>query len=304
MDEILQKLLETDLLSEETKTEISEAWAEAVEAKRAEIREEVSLEVRAELAEQFVVAREALVDKVDAFVSEQLKQSYIELKSDIERFRDLEAEYAGKLVEEKKRLAEEVESEIESLVDKLDSFLEVRLAEEFEEMKEDLEVVKQNDFGKRVFEAFVNEYAKSYVDETSIQSQLSIAESKLADAEKRMQEVENEKAELIREAKMQEVLKPLSGSKREQMSFVLQNVETEKLEEAYGYFIGRILKEEAAAPKSSSTKDKVISEDKTLEDAVVLVTGDEETKQPIVSEQQQKSSADLAFLKRIAGITS
>jgi len=117
---------------------------------------------------------------------------------------------------------------------------------------------------------------------------------------------ETEKAQLVREAKMQDVLRPLSGSKREQMSFVLQNVETEKLEEAYGYFIGRILKEEAAAPKSSATvaKDKVISEDKALEDAVVLATGDDETKQPIISEQQQKSIADLAFLKRIAGITS
>jgi hypothetical protein len=300
MDEILEKLLTSDLLSEETRTEISEAWAEAVEAKKAELKEEVALEVRAELAEQFVVARDALVDKVEAFVSEQLEKSYVELKSDIERFRDLEAEYAGKLVEEKKRLAEEVESEIETLVDKLDSFLEVRLNEELDEMKEDLEVVKQNDFGRRVFEAFVTEYSKSYVDEASIQAQLAIAESKVVDAEQRMQELETEKATLVRESKMQEVLKPLSGAKREQMSFVLQNVETEKLEEAYGYFIGRILKEEKVVPTT-------VVEEETTKEVVkerVLLTGDGETPKPVISEAAQKSSQDLDFLKRIAGIKS
>lgn len=304
MEEILQKMLTSELLSEETKTEISEAWAEAVEAKTVELREEVALEVRAELAEQFVVAREALVEKVDAFVSEQLAKEMLDLKGDIERFRDLEAEFAGKLVEEKKRLAEDVEHEIEELVDKLDSFLDHRLNEEFSEMKEDLEVVKQNDFGRRVFESFVNEYAKSYVDEQSIQSQLTIAESKLSDAEKRMQELEKEKFSLIREQKMQEVLKPLSGSKREQMSFVLQNVETEKLDEAYGIFIGRILKEEkVTAPvveESITAKpaDKIVKES-------ILVTGDvKEDKSTTQVIKEQKAATDLAFLKRIAGITT
>jgi len=298
MEEILEKLLTTDLLSEETKTEISDAWAEAVEAKRQEIREEVALEVRAELSEQFVVAREALVEKVEAFISEQLEKEMVDLKSDIERFRDVEAEFAGKLVEEKKRLAEEVDVEIESLVDKIDAFLEVRLGEELEEMKEDLEVVKQNDFGRRVFEAFVTEYSKSYVDEASIQSQLAISESKLEDAEKRMQELEGEKSSLIRESKMQEVLKPLSGSKREQMSFVLQNVETAKLEEAYGYFIGRILKEEKVEPK-------IVEEETTPKTVVkesILATGDGEVKTLV--EKTAEPSKDLEFLKRIAGIKS
>lgn len=295
MEEILEKLLTSDLLSEETKTEISEAWNEAVEAKKAELREEVSLEVRAELSEQFVAAREALVDKVDAFVSEQIQKEFVDLKSDIERFRDLEAEYAGKLVEEKQRLAEEVEQEIESLVDKIDAFLEVRLSEEIEEMKEDLEIVKENDFGRRVFEAFATEYAKSYVDEASVQSQLTIAESKLADAVARMQEVEAEKAQLIREQKMQEVLKPLSGAKREQMSFVLQNVETQKLEEAYSYFIGRILKEEKAPAASEVKTAEVIKES-------VLATGDGEVA-PVIKEEVSGNN-NLDFFKKIAGIKS
>jgi hypothetical protein len=302
MEEILEKLLSSELLSEETRTEISEAWSEAVEAKKQELREEVALEVRAELAEQFVAAREALVEKVEAFVAEQLESEISELKGDIERFRDLEAEYAGKLVEEKQRLAEEVEQEIDSLVDKLDIFLEVRLAEEIEEMREDLEIVKQNDFGRRVFESFVTEYAKSYVDEKSIQSKLTVTESKLEDAMKLLKESETEKSKLVREQKMTEVLKPLSGSKREQMSFVLQNVETEKLEEAYTYFIGRVLREETAPkPSIKEVKDPIVSESKKEE--TILATGDVITEE-VDSETLTKAAAELSFLKRIAGISS
>lgn len=304
MEEILEKLLSSELLSEETRTEISEAWSEAVAAKTAELREEVALEVRAELAEQFVAAREALVEKVEAFVAEQLEAELSDLKADIERFRDLEAEYAGKLVEEKQRLAEEVEQEIDSLVDKLDSFLEVRLAEEIEEMKEDLEIVKQNEFGRRVFEAFATEYAKSYIDEDSIQAKLTVAESKLEDVTKLLHAAEAEKQQLVREQKMTEVLKPLSGSKREQMSFVLQNVETEKLEEAYNYFIGRILKEDVAAAKPVIKEVKEVKEDVAAEKVEnTLATGDVVT-EAVASAATEKASAELSFLKRIAGISS
>lgn len=292
MEEILEKLLTSDLLSEETRSEISLAWAEAIQAKTAELKEEATLVVRAELAQQFVEAREALVEKVEAFVAEQLEKEITELKGDVERFRDVEAEFAGKLVEEKQKLAEQLEQEIDALVDKIDAFLEMRLAEEIEEIKEDLEVVKQNDFGRRVFEAFVSEFGTNYVDEDSVQTQLAIAESKLTDATARLQEIESEKSELIREQKMQEVLKPLSGSKREQMQFVLQNVSTEKLDEAYKQFIGRVLKEEVAVVKVEES---------------VLATGDGAAETVITEEQSEvKAEADknLAFIKRIAGIRS
>lgn len=302
MEEILAKLLSSELLNEETKTEISEAWQEAVDAKVAELREEVALEVRAELAEQFVAAREALVEKVEAFVAEQLTTELADLKDDIERFRDLEAEYAIKLVEEKQRLAEEVETEIDTLVDKIDAFLEVRLVEEIEEFKEDIEVVKQNDFGRRVFEAFVTEYSTKYVDEASVQSRLAITESKLVDATKRMQEVETEKAQLIREQKLAQVLAPLSGSKREQMAYVLQNVETQKLEEAYKYFIGRILKESVETPAQTSTT--TITENQTKAAENIVATGDKGNDTHILAEAQKQRESEMVFLKRIAGISS
>ena len=45
MDEILKKLLQSELLSEESKAEISEQWTASVEAFKTQVREEVSGEV-------------------------------------------------------------------------------------------------------------------------------------------------------------------------------------------------------------------------------------------------------------------
>lgn len=298
MDEILKKLLESELLSEESKAEISQQWTASVDAFKTQVREEVSNEVRLQLSEQWLTEREELVSKVDAFVAEALGKEIAELKGDIERFRDLEAEYAEKLVEEKHKLAGEVASELDQLVDKIDTFFEMRLAAEMEELREDLDVVKQNEFGRRMFEAFASEYAKNYVDEDSVQSKLSVTESKLTDAEKRLGEREDQLNKMVREAKMEAVLSPLTGKTREQMAMVLRNVDTDRLEESYKFFISRILKE-GSAPAATAAKS--LTEGQTTVTPTTVVTGE-----PAGDTQTQAKAAALsesmAHLKRLAGI--
>ena len=269
MDEILQKLLESELLSEEVRAEISQKWKQVVESKMTELKEQSLLEVRAELAEQWTKERDALVESLEKFVDEQITEELTELKSDIERFRDLEAEYAGKIVAEKASMAEKVQEDLDQLVDKIDAFFEIRLTEEFDELKEDIEVVKQNHFGRQIFEAFVTEFSKSFVDEESVQAQLQVTESKLEDASKKIAALEAEQTKMVRESKMADVLKSLSGSKREQMAFILQNVETEKLEEHYNQFIGRVLKEEKQEPAkviAESVKETKVVTGEVLEE--------------------------------------
>lgn len=289
MDEILKKLLQSELLSEETKAEISEQWTTSVEAFKTQVREEVSGEVRSELAGQWITERDELISKVDGFVAQALSEEIEELKGDIERFRDLEAEYAEKLVEEKHNLANTVAEELDSLVDKIDAFFEMRLAAEMDELKEDLAVVKENDFGRKMFEAFASTYAAHYVDEDSVQSQLVVAESKLADAETQLAQLEEERNAMIREAKMEQVLSPLTGKKREQMLMVLKNVDTARLEESYKFFIGRILKEDDAAPAAKPLNESTTPSNK-------LVTGDD-TAPPAKVENTQ-----LAEMRKLAGL--
>ena len=286
MDEILNKLIQSELLSEETKAEISEQWTASVETFKTQVREEVSAEVRTQLAEQWINERDELVSKLDTFVTEALTNEISELKDDIERFRDLEVEFAEKLVEEKHRLAGEVSAELDDLVDKIDAFFEMRLAEEFQDLREDLEIVKQNKFGQTMFEAFASTYAKSFVDEDAVQSKLVVAESKLADAEQQLAALEDERNKMIREAKMEQVLSSLSGKKREQMAMVLKNVDTNRLEESYKFFIGRILKEDVA-PLNEGTQNTIVK------------TGDDST---ITPAQPKQVSDSIAAARRLAGL--
>lgn len=291
MDEILNKLLQSELLSEDTKAEISEQWTASVEAFKQQVREEVSGTVRLELAEQWAGERDELIAKVDTFVAEALSNELVELKGDIDRFRDLEAEYAEKLVEEKHKLAEEVATELDGLVDKIDQFFEMRLAAEMEELKEDLAVVKQNEFGRKIFEAFASTFGESYVDEDAVQSKLTVAESKLADAQVALADREEKLNKMVREAKMEQVLSPLTGKKREQMAMVLRSIETSRLEESYKFFIGRVLKEDVAP---ASVVTEAVSTSKTT-----VVTGE---RAATIVESQGAKTNDLANLRRLAGI--
>ena len=288
MDEILQKLLESELLSEDVKSEISQKWKLVVEAKTAELKEQSLLEARAELAEKWVQERDSLIESVDTFVTAQITEELAELRGDIDRFRDLEAEFAQRIVEEKEKMASQLQEDLDSLVEKIDAFFEVRLHEEFAELQEDLEIVKQNQFGKQIFEAFVEEFSKSFVDEESVQTKLNVTESKLADAAKHIAQLEADREKMVRESKIEQVLRPLTGSKREQMAFVLQNVETQRLEEAYNQFIGRILKED----KTESAQQTKLNESKPAK----VVTGEEK----MISEQTQTNNFDS--LRALAGI--
>lgn len=292
MDEILKKLLESELLSEDTKAQISEQWTKSVETFKTQVREEVSLTVRSELAEQWITERDELVDTVDSFVSEALVREISELKHDIERFRDLEAEFAEKLVEEKHKLAEEVATELDQLVDKIDAFFEVRLSSELDELKEDLEIVKQNEFGRKLYEAFATTFANTHNNKSDVNNKLRAVTAKLAQVEQALDESEEQRGQMVREAKLEKILAPLSGKKREQMEMVLKNIETGRLEESYKFFIGRILKEDVA-PAAALNEGTNTGNKKTT-----VATGD--TAQ--VPTQTAQLDEGLARTLRLAGV--
>ena len=296
MDEILQKLVSSELLSEETKAEITKVFSESVEAYKAQLSEEIGLQVRAELAEQWVKDKEALVESMDSFITVQLASEIKELKEDVESFRDLEVEYSAKLVEEKHAMAAQLGEELDQLVDKIDAFLEIRLSEEIEELKEDLEEARQNTFGRKVFEAFVGEFGKSFIDESSVMGKLAVTEQKLREAEKKLEEQATAASVAARQQKMAEILAPLSGSKREQMELILKNVETDKLQESFNKLVGRILKEDAPENKTlvESTEDKTV-------DSTTVVTGETA---PVITEGKHdaEKEARIARLRKLASV--
>lgn len=310
MDELLKKLLAAEVLTEETKQELEAALKKQLDEAVQSARDEAQKTVTAELNEQWIEERETLIEALDAKVTEALTEEMKELREDIERFRDLEAEYAEKLVEAKGEMATTLKKDVAQLIEKLDSFLEIRLAAELEELREDVEAVKKQEFGKKVFEAFVTEFKKHYAGDDSVEAKLNEAEQRLEDALASLEEAEKKAAKLERSIKLEKVLAPLSGRTREVMEAILKQVDTPLLEDAYKTYIGRVLKETPAKAdvKTSEKEEKVLAEGVKKEVRGVVKSGDNEDQviEEQVHEQEVKlpaiSDAEKQRLRRAAGL--
>lgn len=297
---MLQKLLEAEILTPETQAELLEAFeSQLAEAKEA-VEAEVAADVRAELTEAFVAEKERLVEAVDAKLSEMFEREVSELKEDFENFRDLEAEYAEKIVEAKAAMADELQGDMVQLVEKLDTFMEIKLNEEIEELREDISQARKQEFGRRIFEAVSAEYMSQFHNEEESEVNFSDMEARLEQTQVALEEAEQKHAALERIIKLDKILAPLSGSQREVMEQVLQTVATKKLEEGFKTFLPRIIRE---TKESEKEDDTVLSESAEVNESkdtveVSIVTGDVDNTS-VENEVINEGVVDDAELKRM-----
>ncbi len=316
MKELLEKLLSSELLTEEVRTELTDAIqtviAEQVTAQVEEQREALVVEYAA----QFAADREALIEAIDTKVEEFLKEQMTELHESISEFRDLEVEFAAKLVEEKKRLQEAVEADMQQLVERLDSFLEIRLSEEVEELKESIEEVKKNNLGRKIFETFQAEFeqfSNAGAGLEALQAQLDEAKSELAKRDEALVESQKLVAAAARKDTLEQTLSSLQGRPREIMEAILNTAPTEKIQETYEKFIDRVLhesvtknseKESAApaveAPVLAEGENQETKTEQVVTEGTVTVTGDSEA-QPEAT-QKVELSESVKTTMRLAGI--
>lgn len=298
MNELLEKILATDVLNEETKAELASAFTQLVNERVEAAKVEAEADVRAQLTEQWITERDNLIDALDAQVTELLEAEINELKQDINDFRDLEVEYAGKLVEARKTLAEQLDADITTLAEQLDEFVGIKLQVEMTELKESIDEVRRNELGRKVFEMFAREYQMNHVNKLDIEKKLAESEQALVAAKTQLVESESKFNLVARDRKLEELLAPLAGKQREVMETILKSVPTEKLEEGYNMFLGRVLKES----KQPAQEEKVLAESvKTAE--TVVKTGDlpkdktaiNESVAPVVNPQ-------IENLRRLAGL--
>lgn len=308
MNELLQKLLEADVLTEDTKTKLEDAFKVQLDEAIQSAKDEAAADVRAELTEQWVTDRDALVEAVDNQVGDFITAELDELKDDINSFRDLEAEAADNLVEAKAAMAAELKSDLADLVRSVDTFLEMRLTAELDELREDITEVRKNEFGRKIFEAMSAEFISEFADEDTASATLAETQQRLADVESSLEDSETQRAAIERKVKMDEILLPLQGREKEVMEAILKTVPTDKLDEGYNTFIGRVMKE--AAEEDSEKESKVLAEGATVEDEAQdevegdVITGDDEER--ILTESQSDEDPDkaerLATVRRLAGI--
>ena len=363
MLDALKPLLDSDLINEQTRSEISEAW----EAKMTEAREQVRAELREEFAQRYEHDKTVMVEALDRMVTEGLtaeieavaaeKQALAEdrvkfnvkMKESATKFNDFMvtklAEEIGELrkdrqqhsqgleklekfvvqalageimefaqdrrdvVETRVRLVREARGQLEALKSrfvkesaaKMSHSVAKHLRAELSQLQEDIKIARENNFGRRIFEAYAAEFGATHLNENAAVRELNrmVADKnrQLAEATQTLEKakvlVESKEREIrmikesnVRESTMEELLAPLNEEKREVMKNLLESVQTARLKGAFEKYLPAVLAEGRPAKARS-----VIAE------SHVAVTGDKSVK--VIEEEDRSNVIDI---KRLAGL--
>jgi hypothetical protein len=203
--------------------------------------------------------------KLEQFVIEALAQEIAEFHTDKQEL----AETKVRLVREgREAFAKVKEQFIKRAAGLVESAVEHTLTKEISQLKEDIEAARRNDFGRKLFEAFANEYQTSYLSEKSETSkllkvidmkELAVVEAK-AKAEESKQLLESKEREIKalveskqRQEVMSELLAPLARDQKEIMTELLESVQTIKLRNSFEKYLPAVV-----AGKTPQTRKALI----------------------------------------------
>jgi hypothetical protein len=239
--------------------------------------------------EQFVI--KALAEEIQEFEAD--KRAVVETKV------QLVAGAKAKLAElQQAFVARSAEMVKESVTAKLES--------EMTQLKEDIQIARENMFGRRLFEAFASEFAVTHLNENTeiaklrqiIDTQKSvvaearkIAQEKAVLVESKEKEIRIIKESADRKTKLAEMLKPLNKEKATVMSELLESVQTDKLQSAFDKYLPAVLN--GGAPAKATQKV-------ALTESKIEVTGDKSAKQ--AQKHEVVETANVFELKRLAGL--
>ena len=147
MLDAIKPLLDSDLINEDTKQEIQEAW----EAKLSETKEEVRAELREEFARRYEHDKSVMVEALDRMVTENLTKEIEEFASEKKAISEDRAKFVAKMQETSstfdKFLVTKLSEEIKELnqdrsaqaatVERLEQFVIENLAKEIEDFQTD-----------------------------------------------------------------------------------------------------------------------------------------------------------------------
>ena len=203
--------------------------------------------------------------KLEKFVVHALAKEINEFAIDK---RDL-AETKVRLIRDARVKFEDIKSQFISQGAKMvENVVKDKLNFEIKQLKEDIESAKNNDFGRKIYEAFAQEYANSYLNEKSetnkllkiIQKkELELAETKQALVEKstivesKDREIRVTKDLMERKQAMSELLSPLGADKRELMQTLLESIQTKDLAKAYEKYLPTVMEGEKRKVEKKST---------------------------------------------------
>ena len=245
------------------------------------------------------------VSKLDEFVTESLAQELAEFHEDKKSL----VEQKVKMVREGKReLAEAKKNFISKAAKTVESTINNVISEEVKSFRDDITMARENDFGRRIFEAFATEYGTSYLNESKELKQLqkTVANMEQALNESKQAIVEKEEAVKLTESKLRvaqdkfnrkeklnSLLAPLGKEKKEIMSDLLESVKTEKLEESFNKYLPSVI--EGDTPRMK----------KTLSESVVKKehTGNKRASAKVEADDKNNDIVEIDMIRKLAGLS-
>ena len=212
------------------------------------------------------------------------------------------------VVETRVRLVRDARGQLEALKSrfvsesaaKLGQSVSRHLKAEMNQLHEDIKVARENNFGRKIFEAYAAEFGSTYLNENAeirrLSQQVDRKNQQLEEAirivSKSKQLVESKEKEIRiikdsnqRTAAMDELLAPLNEEKQEVMRNLLESVQTSRLKGAFEKYLPAVLND--AQPRTR----------KNLSESVREVTGDKTVK---AAEEEDRSN--VIDIKRLAGL--
>ena len=306
------------MVTESLQSEIQEFQAEKQAMNEDRVKAQAKLRESATKFNDFMVTKlaeeikELRAERKMQFENQQKLEQFVvhALAREIKEFsQDKKA-----VVEAKVKLVAEGRKQLEALKTKFVSESAARmnaavtkhLKGELGQLKEDIKVARENNFGRKIFESFASEFSVTHLNEKAetrkLMSILAQKDAQLAESIKQVNEskklVESKEREVRmikesnqREKMMGDLLSTLNEEKAATMRNLLESVQTPRLQAAFDKYLPAVLNTgaEKKPAKAVLSESKVISE----------ITGDKPAAKQEVEVEQDSNLIDF---KRLAGL--
>jgi hypothetical protein len=243
-------------------------------------------------------------NKLEKFIVHALAKEIKEFATD----KQAVVEARVKLVAEGREKLEELKAKfVAESAKRINTVVTSHLKGELSQLKEDIKVARENNFGRKLFEAFASEFSVTHLNEKAEtrklmsvlakkDQELAEATSKVVEATKLVESKDREvriiKESTQREKAMEQLLAPLNKEKAEVMKALLESVQTTKLKVAFDKYLPAVL---------HTGSEKIVAKTALTESIVKEVTGDKETAKKKIEEDPVVES-NLVDFKRLAGL--
>lgn len=252
------------------------------------------------------------VRKLEEFVLKQLSEEIAEFHADKKAL----VEQRVKLAQQGRQRIEETRAQfINRAKNLVESTLNTVIRNELSQWRDDIKVARENNFGRKIFEAYAAEYMNSYLAEHSevrkLTRQLTETNSRLDTALRQVDRQKQAQTRLVEDAQarikiaeeraqrmevMQEIMAPLGREKRAVMEDLLKNIRTQNLREAFNRYLPTVMQGNVAP---AGRGKQALAESQTQEKRAV-VTGNRTNK--LAESVSEETQADLGQILYLAGI--